>query len=434
MKGFAGNGKSTKLENLANKALENKFVKKLESYVHLDLKYYVKNFTYLTFTRAVGMGLGLLLTIAFARLLSKEIYGQYNYIMAIIGILAIFSLPGMGTAITQAVARGYDRTLIMGIKEKFKWSILGSITVLGVGIYYFLDGSILLGKCFMISSLLFPFFENFAVYRAFLSGKMAFDKIAKYQVMTETLSILATFLAIYFTRNLMLILITSLASNALLRGYFFRLTSKDIQSQSNDTEAISFGKHMTVAEIPEALRNHYDKLIIGIFLSFPELAIYSIALGFSDLINPFRTIIPALIFPKLSKMDKKTAYSEVRKRWPFIVLGFGILAGILITFCPYIIPLLFSQKYIESVLYAQLLLVSMIIAAPVPVINKALFPSQKRVNELYKLRISSSVIAIVLLTLLVLNFGLLGAVIAIILTRTYNVLYSLKLAGFISFR
>ena len=84
--------------------------------------------------------------------------------------------------------------------------------------------------------------------------------------------------------------------------------------------------------------------------------------------------------------------------------------------------------------YAQLLLISVIIAAPIPIINKALFPSQKRVNELYRLRIYGSIIEIILLTVLAWQFGLLGAAIAVIAGRAFTTLYSLKLAGFLPFR
>jgi|Deesub1362A_J573_1020465.scaffolds.fasta_scaffold00474_7 O-antigen/teichoic acid export membrane protein len=409
-----------------------KILDAIGSYFHLDLKYYTKNSFYLLSARVISRGLGFLLSIFLARLLTKDLYGQWNYIFSIIGMLAIFTLPGMNTAVIQAVAGGHDKVLITGIKEKFKWSILGSVAVLGVGVYYFLNGLVLLGKCFMISSLFFPFFQNFQVYNAFLTGKKRFDKVAKYLVVTQVFTVLATLLAVYLTRNLMLMVIASLASNSLIGGYFFRSTLKSMESLSNDPQAISFSRHLTATQIPSGLRQHYDKLIIGTSLSFSDLAIYSIALGFSNLLNPFRSTITTLIFPKLSQMDEKTAYSEVRKRLLFVVLGFGIPAGILVILCPYIIPLLYSQKYVGSIFYAQLLLVSMIIAAPVPLLNKALFPSQKKVNELYKLRISSSIVEVVLLTVLVLNFGLLGAIIAKILVRTYNTIYSLKLSGFIS--
>jgi O-antigen/teichoic acid export membrane protein len=204
-----------------------------------------------------------------------------------------------------------------------------------------------------------------------------------------------------------------------------------MENRSDDPQAIPFGKHITISIIPVEIRQHYDRIIIGLFLSFPELAIYAIALGFANILSSFSSIIAQLIFPKLSQMDQETAYLEVKKRWPLLILAFGIVAGVAIALCPYIILFFYSSQYVDSVFYAQLLLVSVIIAAPVPIINKALFPSQKKMNELYKLRIFSSVIEIILLTVLALRFGLLGAVIAVILGQAFTAFYSLKLARFI---
>ena len=411
-----------------------RYINRIEKYLQLDLDYYIRNSFYLILARGTIMAGGLLISIAFARLVSQETYGQWNYLLSIIGICAVFSMPGMNTAITQSVATGQERVLITATKSRFKWSLLGSLVIVGLGIYYVLTGEIELGKGFIAASLFFPFFQNFESYAAFISGKKQFDTLAKYRIFTQVIVVLATVLVIYFTRNLMVIIIAYLLSFSVLRGYFFKKTSGRITKQEYDPEAISFGKHMTVTQAPGIIRQHYDKLIIALFLSFPELAVYSIALSFSHLLNPLRSIIASLILPKLSQMDARTAYAEVRKRWYFIVIGFGAIGGTLIALCPYLIPFLYSKEYTGSVFYAQLLLVSLIIAAPTPVINKALFPSQRRIKDLYKLNIAGFVVSIVLLTVLVHYYGLIGAAIAIIVTRAFNTTYSLKLAGFLAFR
>jgi O-antigen/teichoic acid export membrane protein len=380
------------------------------------------------------MACSLLLSVTFARLVSQEMYGQWSYILSVIGICAILTLPGMHTAITQSVASGNDRILIEGTKQRFKWSTLGILAMIGIGLYYFISGSPELGKGFLLASLFFPFYQNFDSYEPYFSGKKQFDRLARYRIAVNITAVLITILVIYLSRNLMLIVVSYLFSFSLLRGYFFKRTLGSITRQGHDPEAISFGNHMTVAQIPVIIRQQYDRLVVALFLSFPELAVYTIALGFASLLGPLSSIISSLILPKLSQMDKKTAYLEVRKRWLLVVAGAGVICGLLILLCPYIIPFLYSQKYADSVLYAQLLLISVVIAAPVTIISKALLPSQRRVKDLYKLRIYGSITEIALLTVLVLKFGLMGAVIAIIAGQTFTTLYSLKLAGFLSFR
>jgi O-antigen/teichoic acid export membrane protein len=412
----------------------NRLLDRIGKYLQLDLYYYIKNFLYLI-TALGGTDLArFALSIAFARLVTQNLYGQWNFIFSVFGICAIFTLPGIGTAITRSVSTGHDRTLVRGTKQRFKWSVLGTFVVIGVGLYYWFTGEVVIGKSLIISSLFFPFYHSLLGYASFFSGKKQFDKVAKYQLITQAVSILVTVGVIYFSRNLILIVMAYLLSFSVLRGYFFRLAYRNMENRNDDPSAVPYGRHLTVTLIPTEIRQYYDRIIIALFISFQELAIYAVALGFADVIYSFSSIIATLILPKLSQMDKETAYREVKKRWPLLILGFGIVCGILIALSPYIIPFFYSAKYAGSVFYAQLLLISVIIAAPVPIINKALFPSQKRVSELYRLRIYGSIIEIILLTVLALKFGLLGVVIAVILGRAFTTLYSLKLAGFISFR
>jgi len=411
-----------------------RYISRIGNFIQLDLDYYIRNSFYLITARGVIMACGLLLSVTFARLVSQETYGQWNYLLSIIGICAILTLPGMNTAITQAVATGKDRVLIEGTKQRFKWSLLGSLILAGVGLYYLLVDNTELGSGLLVAAFFLPFYQNFDSYMAYITGKKQFDRLAKYQIITQVAAILVTVLVIYLSRNLTVIVVAYLLSLSVLRGYFFRVASREVTSHKSDSGAITFGNHMTITQIPTSIMGHYDKIIIALFLNFPDLAIYSIALAFSEILSPLSSIIASLIFPKLSQMDKKEAYSEVRKRWLLVIAGFAVIGGILIALCPYVIPFLYSQKYTASVLYAQLLIVSVVISAPVQIINKALFPSQRRIKDLYKLQISSSVVGIVLATLLVINYGLMGAVIAFMLMRAFSLVYSLWLAGFLSRR
>lgn len=397
----------------------DKVLEKIEDYVQFDLRYYMKNASYLILAQGITMSFGLLLSITFARLLTKDLYGQWGYILSIIGILGIFTLPGMSTAIAQAVVKGHDRVLIEGTKEKFKWSIFGSIAVFGVGIYYFLNGSILLGKCFMVSSLFFPFYENFQTYNAFLSAKKSFDTVSKYQSITQALSTIVMVIVIYLSRNLMYILIAYFTSISLISGYFFASTVKKLENDDMDKDSISFGKHLTLMELADIIRMYYDKILIALFISFSDLAIYSIALGLTEQVKSLGSIISTLTFPKLAEMGKEKARSEVKKRLIMIVLCFAVICGFLIVLCPYIIPLLYSGKYLDSVFYAQILFVSVIVVQPAYILDKAFFPSQKMVKELYTIRISQPIFEIVLLSILVPAIGVLGAVLAKVLSRTF---------------
>lgn len=175
----------------------DKILNKLESYLQLDVKYYIKNVAYLMFSNVILALLGLLLSVALARLLPKDIYGQYSYIMSIFGLLAFFSLPGMNTAIAQAIARNYERAIIEGSKVRFKWSILGSIIISIIALYYFIsNNNIVIVKCLIVCSLFFPLYYATDVIYAYFIGIQKFNRMAKYQILTQGIS---TFITIFLS-------------------------------------------------------------------------------------------------------------------------------------------------------------------------------------------------------------------------------------------
>lgn len=393
-------------------------------YLQLDLKYYVKNASYLISANIVSILFGLLLSIAFARLLSKEVYGQYNYILSIIGIFAIFSLPGMGIAITQAVARGHDRVLIEGTKEKFKWSILGSVAVFLVGIYYYSAGEILLGKCFLIASLFFPFYENFQTFGPFLVGKKEFGKTSKYHSAIQSLSVLTTIFVVYFSRNLILIIIAYLTSFSLLRGYFFVSAVRKVKNDRMDADAITFGKHMSLMNVFSNIATYLDRILLANFLGFEELAIYAFAIVLPEQIKGFMKNIGPLTLPKLAVMDEKTIKKEMRRRFVQLAILTAIIIVVYILCAPFIYKIMFPQ-YIESIFYSRIFMLSFI-SAPTVLIT-TLFQSKKKKKELYIFNITQSFFLIATLSVLIPFYGIMGAIIARILMRLFGLILVLIL-------
>ena len=80
----------------------------------LDLKYFASGGFWTTLGQGINAILAFALTIAFANMIPKETYGIYRYILSIAGILNIFTLKGMNTAVVQAVAAATARSRELG--------------------------------------------------------------------------------------------------------------------------------------------------------------------------------------------------------------------------------------------------------------------------------------------------------------------------------
>ena len=128
------------------------FAKDYSSKVGLDLPYFIKGGFWLSVGQFFGTLKGFILSIVFANLLSKEVFGEYSFAMTVLGIAGVFALPGMGVAVVQAVAKGYEGTYFKALKEVFKWSWLGSLLLLGFSIYEYFYGIYNLMLIFLILS------------------------------------------------------------------------------------------------------------------------------------------------------------------------------------------------------------------------------------------------------------------------------------------
>jgi hypothetical protein len=118
-----------------------KYIDWLEGVFRTDVRYSVRGGFFLTLTQVAGALGGLVLTAAFANPLPVETYGTYRYILALYSLLAIVAMPGIDTAVTQSVARGYDSSLAAGIQAKLRWGTIGSLGALGYAVYSYIQGS-----------------------------------------------------------------------------------------------------------------------------------------------------------------------------------------------------------------------------------------------------------------------------------------------------
>ncbi len=386
-------------------------IKNIERYVQFDLEYYVRNAPYLAIAQAVTIVCGTLLSAAFARLIPKQIYGQYTYIFSILGLLTILSLPGLNTAINQAAARGYDRVFTKGIRLRLKWSLLGSIAVFAIGAFYYWQNSLALGKSFMIAALFFPLYSVGGSYQSFLYGKKRFGKASLYQSITKVVSIVVPVAVIFYSQNLLWIVVAYLISFTGISTLFCALTvtGKEL-NQETDNKSLAFGKHLSAQGVITNISIQLDKVIIGIFLGFQDLAVYSIALIAKHAMIPL-TITLIMALPRWAPMERQKATTAIKKRMPYLFLGYAILIGIGILLTPFIIHLLYTTKYSASILYAQLILVSVLLAVPGRTLIQ-LFKSQMEIKKLYKTQAFTSLLNIILLIILVPQFGLMGAIMA----------------------
>jgi len=396
-------------------------IQKTEGLLGIDLAYYARNNSYLLIAQAVILLCGLASSIVLTRLLSQDTYGQYNYIFSVIGILAIFSIPGMGAAIMHATANKHDQVLITGTKIRLKWSLIGAMLCLSVGLYHYFNGEMLLGKSFMGASLLFPLFTSFDNFYPFLNGRKRFDLSSRYRSIYWIGLTLAVMLAVYITRNLFWVVTVYMVTATTIEAFFlFKTIRTGNLSKSEDKGALTYGKQLTGLQAMGIAAQQFDKLIVGLALGFSQLAVYSIAVMISNIPYILVQAVSTTIFPKLAVMEKGAAYSEVKKRLPWLLAGIVIICGIGAVLSPYVIPWLYTSKYFDSVLYTQLLFIPVIMGTPSMLLRRGVLQAQKKTSELFRLNLIVSLFELAVMVILALQFGVIGIIAARALAKAFD--------------
>jgi O-antigen/teichoic acid export membrane protein len=391
----------------------NSFKKKIiswlrwsEKYTKTDMVYVVKNSGWLTSAKGFSIVASLISATAFANLIPKETYGTYKFVVSAAAIIGAFSLSGMGEAVKQAAARGFESALQYGAKIKFKWSI--SIFLVGVitAGYYFWQGNMTLTYGMLMIAVMYPLRTSSDVYSDFLKGKKDFKRVSLYKASLEGFQVAAMVITLYATNHVLPILFVFFATNTLAAVFFyFRTKSSYSQNDKEDQDMFDFGKHMSIIKFLHKIATYIDKVLVWHYLGSVQLAVYS----FAELpISKMRTVLSSIeeiAFPKFtSSRISKLQNTLEWKVGLFALFNLGI-AVIFFLLAPFIYQLLFPE-YLASVFYAQVFVFSLVFYS-VRIFEKAI-ESKANSSWLYKIRITSSILKIIGFMLLLPVYGIWG--------------------------
>ena len=381
----------------------------------LHFSYWIKNGSVLISQRFLSTILYAITSLVFANFLSKEDFGTYKYIFAIIGILNVLTLPDIGTALIQSIARNQTPPLGIIFEKKLKRSLLASIACIFLSGFFLLKNNSILGISFLILTFFLPLYNAFSIYDALLQGKKLFIRSYRYSLFVEFTCNIILILTVILSHKIPIILLVFFASYTVLRAIFFIKTLKEFPTNNTDgNEVINYGKHLNIMRILATVSSYADEIITFHFLGAPSLAIYAIVTAIPEQIKSILGTLYTLAFPKFSEAQE----IDIRKNMKTITLFFFLIGiffiGLYILTAPYIFKVFFSN-YMDIVFLSQLFAISMLNIAFTPV--ELFLKSKKKVKELYLINIITSIFQIFTITLFIIYYGLIGLVISRIMCR-----------------
>lgn len=381
-----------------------------------SLSYIAKGGFWIFVGKGASMLASIAIMIAFANLLPKETYGAYRYILSFFSIASLATLPGINTAVVSSVARGFESTVFTAEKEKLRWGILGTLFLIVIGGYYTIQGNYPLGISFLIAGIFLPLRRVIELFPHIWQGRKNFQKQNIYEAIGYALPAIALIASIIYTQNLIVIIGVYFASYTIVRGIIYFYTKKTLKQSDTDTQAITFGKHLSVIQILLQLANQLDKVILWQISGPVAVA----TLSFAQMpIGQLKEFFPIeqLSLPKLSEQSRSLNKKTIMQYFWSILL-FTLPIVVLLMALANLGYTLFFPAYLESVRFFQLLCLGLLFM-PFVLLNTVLV-SQSKTRELYIVRTVSPVVKILLYITLGPLLGIQGIVYSILIGQAID--------------
>jgi len=396
--------------------LFSRLLKFIERYVGVDMKYITNNGFWLVLSQIVTGLQTLLITILLANKLSQDTLGEYRLAISALSILLLFSMPGMQTAIMESTPKGFTNNLVIGIKSKIKFGLIGSIVAFAISAYYILSNNTNLALIFISLALFIPFFDSATLYTQQLHSLKKFKRAAIYNIIVKLILLLSLTCTIFlFDVNALVLILLFLISQTALNAFFTKKTISSLEPTPKpcfDTGLIPYAKHLSVMSILLIIATHLDQILVWHFIGATELAVFFMAMAIPQEFLRFASLLPSLAFPKFAVADiahlRLTLMSKLWKYFAVIV----VIVALYILLAPYLFMLLFPT-YTNAIIYTQVL--ALIILQSPFLIIKTFFNATKSIKTLYILSTVFPIIRISLGLVLVVLFGLWGIVSAILI-------------------
>lgn len=342
-------------------------MERASSLVGLDLVYLFSNGFWVMLRYGMLAAFGLLFTVGFARFGSKELFGQYQFILSIIALFSVLSLPGFNIVALRSIATGGDVSIIRLV---VRWSFFSSLLALPIIAGYVMyrrsflgDISIEMTYALFAGALLFPFFYAPNTWYTAYEGKTRFMPVTIRTLISTGIATGALLASLFLHANVIVLVIIYFGVNALFSWYFY-FEALDRNKSENKTNSnsldIRYGFSVTLQKFSYGLSENIPPILISSFFGFNFLAVFQIAFFFVNTISGFLSALSTIYLPKLFG-EEKLAHKKIILQ----NIVAGIFSSLFLAFLLQTVFLFFyGSGYSDSRMLAWMLL-PLIVVSPI---------------------------------------------------------------------
>jgi len=309
-------------------------------------------------------GMGLIVSIFLARLLEPSEFGLIAMIMVIIGIAGVFTDIGLGGALIQrrkVLPVHYSSVFYFNIFIGMILTLITYFSASWIGAFYNNDALVLLAQVMSLSFLINAFSS---VQSTKLRKELDYGALTKSRFMASLLSGGAG-VALAFYGAGVWSLVTQVLSFSIFYNIMIWSTSQWKPSLSFSFKALAqlwaYGFRMFLSGLLDAVFTRLDYLIIGKLFTPATLGFFQRAKSLNLMVVQYSSgSLMRVLFPILSEVqnDLQRLQRIAVKAMGIICFIVFLLLGGLYLISEELILLLFGDKWIQSVSYFQILVIS----------------------------------------------------------------------------
>ncbi len=385
----------------------------------LNKKKFKINLSWLLFDKLFRASANIFLTVFLARHLGPDNFGILNYLLAILFLFVSISSLGVNPVLVNEIVKKRRNSMPSLINSYYLRFLISLISYfLFLLIIYILNNNIIYHNYSLIlvviiilksCEVLFSFFEakSFSKYIVisqsvgfFISASMilfivinAIDNIYIYYALVLDLVIVFILINVFYFIN--------------FKNHFYKFNFIIIK------RLISKSLPVLISTLSILLYMRIDQIMIKEMLNEYQLGIYSVSVRYIEIYHFIPKIIMISILPVIltsrNYYVKLLGINSVMNKISLILIIFIFLSSDIV------IPLIFSDTYIESINITKILSFSIFFVF-LGVVNEHWYVT-KNLQKFYALYVSfGALLNIILNYILISNFGLKGAAYATVLT------------------
>ena len=388
-----------------------------EKYFKTDMRYLLKGSFWSILAQILSTIISLLLAYVVSRYLSKEAYGTYKYVLSAVAFIATFSLNGLGTAVFQSTARGYDGALKEGFWINLRWNALAFAGALALATYYFFAGNNTLAIGILVAGSLSPFLSSANLAASFLSGKKDFKSQSIYfGWLGNGLPLVVLIATIFITKDPLWLILIYCVTNTLTSWFFYLRTLSKYKpdSEKKDPGMLSYAKHLSAIGILGGVATTIDQVLLFHYVGAAGLALYVFSISIIDQAKGPLKNLDTMMQARFANHSNVRIRESMGNKFLWLTLTIVTCITAYILLAPLLYRILFPA-YLEAVPYSQVYALSLLGLAFGPA--GAYLIAKKKIREQYITSIVGWIAQIGFVAVGVIWWGLWGLIFARLLSR-----------------